>query len=131
MPATLMSMPKTAIHKDDCPVTRQYYIGRPREPPVVDPETEPLRVKEPADSYLRPGILTLYRRHASAPLLRGHSISHKGLFLVHQTHKNTALTHHLSSEQRESGRREHVFTLEVGLCHGEHHHTLYQRKDSP
>ena len=76
VPATFVSVPETAVDKDDGPVFAQDNVGCAGEPAHVDPVAVTVRVQVTAHNQLGFGVLALDVRHALVPLLFAHSVCH-------------------------------------------------------
>ncbi len=71
-----MSMPETAIYKDNHPILRQHYIRLPRQPLIIHPIPKALPPKPFPHYYLWLRILATYGRHIYMALLGGEGVGH-------------------------------------------------------
>ena len=62
-------MPKTAVHKNDRPVTRKHEIGTSWEIAAVQPEPEAQTMHKPTNLYLRKCVLIPDAPHIFAAAL--------------------------------------------------------------
>jgi len=75
-----MAMPKTAVHKNDFSVSRQYNVGLPWQLPDVDTETVTETMEHLANNYLWRSVDARYSGHTFVSLCRRervHSRSHR------------------------------------------------------
>lgn len=74
--ASYVTMPEATVDEYDRLVLFQDYVGRTGQFAVVHSIAQPFCEQETPHCHLRFGVLALDGRHAAAPLLRCHHVSH-------------------------------------------------------
>lgn len=69
-----MSVPETAIYKDDRTILAHHDVWMSRQSRMVQPVPEPMSKEIPPNQYLRFGILAVYGCHTMAALFFAHLV---------------------------------------------------------
>ena len=72
----LMAMPEASVHKYASPITVQYQVRMSRQPVMMQPVPESVRVQILPDNHFRLGTLAADALHAMVPLGWGHTVRH-------------------------------------------------------